>query len=412
MHWKHVIKTALTSLGVNKSRSLLTILGMIIGVASITLIMSLGEGAQAFILGQVQGIGSRTIAIMPGRQPTSPADTAQLFSDSLKQKDVDVLNKKENVPEANLVMPIVVGADTASYGNETYRITIFGATEAMQKILEVYPSEGSFYTEDDVKQYGAVIVIGSKVQEKLFSDEDPIGKKLRIKEKNFRIIGVLPKKGAGSLFDFDEAVLLPYTTAQQYIFGTKFFHRIVVQISSEEEVTGALLDIERTLRESHNITDPAKDDFFVETPADIISRLGVVTQALTLLLSSLAAISLVVGGIGIMNIMLVSVTERTREIGLRKAIGATKKEIMTQFLIEAVLLTSIGGLLGVALGASLSVLAAFLVNKFSAIAWAFIFPVKGAILGVGVSVAIGLIFGIYPARHAAQKDPIEALRFE
>jgi putative ABC transport system permease protein len=220
MHWKHVIKTSLTSLGINKSRSLLTILGMIIGVASITLIMSLGEGAQAFILGQVQGIGSRTIAIIPGRQPTSPADVAQMFSDSLKQKDIDALRKKENVPEAELVMPLAFGADTASYGNETYRITIFGATEAIQKILEVYPSEGNFYTEDDVKQYGAVVVIGRKLQEKLFADEDPIGKKLRIKEKNFRIIGVLPKKGAGSLFDFDEAVLLPYTTAQQYIFGT------------------------------------------------------------------------------------------------------------------------------------------------------------------------------------------------
>jgi len=412
MHWKHVIKTSLTSLGINKSRSLLTILGMVIGVASITLIMSLGEGAQAFILGQVQGIGSRTIAVLPGRQPSSPADTAQLFSDSLKQKDIDALRKKENVPEAELVMPIVMGADTGSYGNESYHISIFGATEAMQKILDIYPDQGNFYTEDDVKQYGAVIVIGSKLQEKLFADENPIGKKLRIKGKNFRIIGVLPKKGAGAIMNFDEAALLPYTTAQQYIFGTKFFNRVVVQVSSEDQVTGALLNIEKTLRISHDITDPTKDDFFVETPADVISRLGVVTQALTLLLTSLAAISLIVGGIGIMNIMLVSVTERTREIGLRKAIGATEKEIMMQFLIEAVLLTFIGGILGVMLGVSLSLLAAFLVNKFSTIVWAFIFPVSGALLGVTVSVSIGLIFGIYPARQAAKKNPIEALRFE
>lgn len=411
MHWKHIIKTSLTSLRINKSRSLLTIAGMIIGVASITLIMSLGQGAQAFILGQVQGIGSRTIAVLPGRQPTSPADTAQLFSDSLKQKDVDTLNKKENVPEAELIMPIVLGADTASYGNETYNITIFGATEAIQKILDVYPSSGNFYTDDDVRQYGSVLVIGDKIREKLFAEEDPIGKKLRIKGKNFRIVGVLPKKGSG-LFDFDGAVILPYTTAQQYIFGTKFFNRVVVQVHSENEITSAIVNIENTLRDSHGITDPSKDDFFVETPADVINRLGVVTSALTLLLTSLAAISLIVGGIGIMNIMLVSVTERTREIGLRKAIGATEKEIMTQFLIEAVLLTFIGGMLGVLLGVSLSLLSAFLVNHFSTITWAFIFPIRGALLGIGVSVSIGLIFGIYPARQAAKKNPIEALRFE
>ncbi len=411
MHWKHVIKTSLTSLRINRSRSLLTIAGMIIGVASITLIMSLGEGAQAFILGQVQGIGSRTIAVLPGRQPTSPADTAQLFSDSLKQKDVEALQKKENVPEGELVMPIVLGADTASYGNETYNITLFGATEAIQKILDVYPSSGNFYTDDDVRQYGSVIVIGNKVKEKLFADEDPIGKKLRIKGKNFRIIGVLPKKGSG-LFDFDGAALLPYTTAQQYIFGTKFFNRVVVQVHSEDEITSAIVNIENTLRDSHGITDPSKDDFFVETPADVISRLGVVTSALTLLLASLAAISLVVGGIGIMNIMLVSVTERTREIGLRKAIGATEKEIMIQFLIEAILLTFIGGMLGVLLGVSLSLLSAFLVNHFSTVAWSFIFPIRGALLGIGVSVSIGLIFGIYPAKQAAKKNPIEALRFE
>ena len=411
MHWKHIIKTSLTSLRINKSRSLLMIAGMIIGVASITLIMSLGQGAQAFILGQVQGIGSRTIAVLPGRQPTSPADTAQLFSDSLKQKDVDTLNKKENVPEAELIMPIVLGADTASYGNETYNITIFGATEAIQKILDVYPSSGNFYTDDDVRQYGSVLVIGDKIREKLFAEENPLGKKLRIKGKNFRIVGVLPKKGSG-LFDFDGAVILPYTTAQQYIFGTKFFNRVVVQVHSESEITSAIVNIENTLRDSHGITDPSKDDFFVETPADVINRLGVVTSALTLLLTSLAAISLIVGGIGIMNIMLVSVTERTREIGLRKAIGATEKEIMTQFLIEAVLLTFIGGMLGVLLGVSLSLLSAFLVNHFSTIAWVFIFPIRGALLGIGVSVSIGLIFGIYPARQAAKKNPIEALRFE
>ena len=411
MHIHHIFRTSVKSLGINKSRTLLTILGIIIGISSIIIIMSLGEGSKSLILGQVQGIGSKTVAIIPGRQPSGPADVAQMFTDSLKQKDITALQKKENVPYAKLVMPIVVGADTASYGNEVYRISIFGATDAIQNILQAYPETGSFFTEDDVRQFAPTIVIGSKIKEKLFANEDPIGKKIRIKGKNFRIVAVLPKKGSG-IFDFDGAVILPYTTAQQYIFGTKFFQRIIVEVLSEDVIPRAITDIQATLRESHNITDPTKDDFFVENPADVISRLGVITQALTMLLTSLAAISLIVGGIGIMNIMLVSITERTREIGLRKAIGATEKEILLQFLVEAVLLTFIGGVLGVAVGTSMSLLIAFLINKFSAIHWVFVFPLQGAVVGISVSVLIGLVFGIYPAKQASRKNPIEALRYE
>ena len=188
MHWKHILRTSLRALAVNKSRTLLTILGIVIGISSIMVIMSLGSGAENLIMGQVQGIGSKTIGIIPGRQPSGPSDVAQMFTDSLKQKDVDALRKKENVPEANLVMPLVAGAETASVGNETYRVTIFGATEAIQGILDVYPDEGIFFSADDVKEYGANIVIGSKIAEKLFANEDPLGKKLRIKGKNFRIV--------------------------------------------------------------------------------------------------------------------------------------------------------------------------------------------------------------------------------
>ena len=411
MHWKHILKTSLRALTVNKSRSLLTILGIVIGISSIMIIMSLGAGAQQLILGQVQGIGSKTIAIIPGRQPTGPSDVAQMFTDSLRQKDVDALIKKANVPEAELVMPIAFGADTASVGNETYHVTIFGATEAMQKILDISPSKGFFYTVDDVKEYATNIVIGSKVAEKLFASDDPLGQKLRIKGKNFRIIGVLPLQGSGSFINFDEAVLMPYTTAQQYVFGTKFFQRIVVEVRDESMMSSAIVNIESTIRASHDITDPTKDDFFVETPADVLSRLNVITTALTLLLASLAGISLVVGGIGIMNIMLVSVTERTREIGLRKAVGATNGDIMEQFLMEAVTLTFLGGAVGIAFGTALSWLFAFAINKYG-INWMFIFPLTGAILGMGSSVLLGLVFGIYPAKRAANMEPIEALGFE
>ena len=412
MRLKHIFITAFKSLRVNKSRSVLTILGIVIGIASIIMIMSLGEGAQSLILGQVSGIGSKTIAIIPGRQPTGVSDVSQMFSDSLKQKDIDLLSKKENVPGAALVMPIIAGADVASNGANTYNVTIFGATDAIQSILNAYPDRGSFFSVDDIKESASVVVIGNKAKEKLFGHDEALGSKIRIAGKNLRIVGVLPANGPASVLNFDEAVILPYTTASQYIFGRKYFNRVVVQVYSEDQIQQTITDIETTLRNSHNITDPTKDDFFVETPADIIKSLSVITTALTALLSALAAISLVVGGIGIMNIMLVSVTERTKEIGLRKAIGATNKDILSQFLVEAVTLTSLGGIVGISLGVGFSALAAILIRTYGGIAWSFSFPVTGAIVGFLVSAFVGLIFGIYPAREAARKSPMEAMRFE
>jgi putative ABC transport system permease protein len=384
-------------------------------VASIILIISLGQGAQSLILGAEQGIGSKTIAIIPGRQPTGPSDAAQMFTDSLKQKDLELLGKKENVPGAETIIPIVFGADTASYGNETHHLTVFAGSEAMQKILHINPSTGNFFTADDVKEYSDGIVVGYKVKDRFFEGEDEsfvLGKKLRIKGKNFRIVGIIPKEGQSSIFNFDDAIVLPYTTAQRYIFGTKHFNRIIVEAVSEDMITDTVIDIENTLRDSHGITDPNKDDFFVETQANIVSRLGVITSALTALLVSLAGISLVVGGIGIMNIMLVSVAERTREIGLRKAVGATNGDILLQFLAESVILTLFGGACGIALGAGLSFGASVLINKFAGIAWTFTFPIKAAVLGLGVCTLVGLVFGIYPARQAARKNPVDAMRFE
>jgi putative ABC transport system permease protein len=333
----------------------------------------------------------------------------------LKNKDLELLSKKENVPGAETVMPIVFGADTGAYGNETYHLTVFSGSEAMQKILHINPSPGAFFTADDVREYSDGIVIGYKVKDRFFPDDEAstaLGKKIRIKGKNFRIIGIIPKEGQSSVFNFDDAIVLPYTTAQRYIFGTKYFNRMIVEAMSEEAITDTVVDIENTLRISHNITDPSKDDFFVETQANIVNRLGVITSALTALLVALAGISLVVGGIGIMNIMLVSVTERTREIGLRKAVGATNGDILAQFLIESVMLTLLGGAIGIALGAGLSYGASAAINKFAGIAWTFSFPVKAAALGLSVSTFVGLVFGIYPASQAARKNPVEAMRFE
>ncbi len=412
MNIKHTFKTSLTGLTTNRSRSILTILGIVIGITAIMLVISLGGGAQALILGQVQGLGTNTIAIIPGREPTGPSDISALFSNSLKQNDLIALENKANVPDLKSIMPTVLGGGTAAYGSNVYQVSIFGATDLMADIFDLHPNNGSFLTNDDVLSRNNVVVIGSEVASHLFGNDDPVGQKMKILGKNFKIIGTLPATGGGSLFNFDSMTLIPYTTAQDYLLGIKYFSRIIIQTQQDSQVPATAADITQTLEESHNITDSTKDDFTVQTQQDLANRLSTITSALTWFLVAVASIALFVGGVGIMNIMLVSVTERTREIGLRKALGATDRDILSQFLLEAVLLTAIGGLVGIILGAALAYLIAIGLSKGLGVNWTFIFPWTGAALGLGVSALIGLIFGGYPASQASKKSPIEALRYE
>jgi len=413
MTLSYSFKTAVAGLKRNKSRSVLTILGIVIGITAIMLVMSLGQGAKNLIVGEIQGqVGSRVIEIAPGKQPKGPTDIFSMFSDSLKQKDVDALSQKSNVPYLSKIMPLVFGSESVVYESETYQASFYGMSDAAANMYNITVGEGRFLTEDDVKGYASVVVIGSKVQEELFSEgEDVIGKKIKIKGKNFRIIGVLEKKGSGFI-SFDNAMAVPYTTAQQYILGIKYFNEIIVEADSDEHVAQTIEDLKTTIRNSHNITDPEKDDFYISTQADALKMVGTVISILTLFLAVVAAISLVVGGVGIMNIMLVSVTERTREIGLRKALGATPANIMWQFLLEAVTLTLVGGLIGIILGSLFSFLASLSLSIFANLNWEFSFPVSAALLGIGVSGIVGLAFGLYPAREAAKKSPMEALRYE
>lgn len=412
MSFKDSFITAIRGLHANRSRSALTILGIVIGITAIILIMAVGQGAQDLVLKEIQGIGSKTIAVVPGRQPSGLSDFAQIFTDSLTEKDLKALERKENVPNLKDVMPVVFGGESASYGRETYRLTIFGASPLISQIFDLQTEKGVFFSDDEVRNRANVIVIGDKVREELFGQNDALGERIRIRDQSFRIIGILPKKGQVSFFNFDEMAIVPYTTAQNYIFGIKYFHRFIIEADSEAVISRTVSDIKATLRESHNITDPDKDDFFIETQADLVERLNVITSVLTILLASIAAISLVVGGIGIMNIMLVSVSERTKEIGLRKAIGATNKDIMIQFLLESMILTIIGGLIGIFLGASFSFLISVILSQALSVEWNFVFPISAVILGVGVALFVGLVFGLYPARQASYKDPIESLRYE
>jgi len=404
--------TALGGLQINKSRSVLTILGIVIGIAAIITVMSMGQGAENLILNQVRGLGPQTIIIEPGREPQGPSSFAEIFTDSLKQKDVDALLKPSNVQGLKKLTPVVIQVAPVTSENETIRTSIVGASELLVKILDIYPNQGVFFADEDVRQKANVAVIGLEVKRKLFGHSDALGEKIKIKDKTFHIVGILPSKGQVALFNVDDMVVVPYTTAQQYLVGINYFNAIIAQAETEDIVSRVARDIELTLRETHGIDSPEKDDFHVMTQIDAIERIQVITTILTLFLISVAAISLIVGGVGIMNIMLVSVTERTREIGLRKAIGATEKDIMAQFLLEAVILTALGGIIGIVFGASLSFLVSLILSRIIALEWEFIFSVFAAILGLGVAGLVGLVFGFYPARQASFKNPIEALSYE
>ena len=406
-------KIATKGLRTHKGRSFLTILGIVIGIMSIIMVMSLGRGAENLILDQIRGMGSRTMSVEPGRMPQGLGDFAEVYTESLKDREVEAIKNKNNVRGNNEVAPFVYMNETLSYRNEKMRTMVQGADKLWVDIMDIEPSEGTMFTDTDVKQMARVAVIGSNVKDELFGESDAVGERIKVKNMNVKVIGVFPPTGVKMMMNVDDMVIMPYTTVQKVLMGISHYHAILVEAETEEMVPFIAEDIKLTLRELHGITDPDKDDFHVGTMEDAMEIIGSVTSALTLLLTAVAAISLLVGGIGIMNIMLVSVTERTREIGLRKAIGATKGDITFQFLLEAIILTIIGGIFGILIGAGLSWVVGWGIREIGGfISWRFFFPLSAVFLGVGVAGSIGLIFGLYPANEAAKKSPIEALRYE
>jgi len=412
MKSNYILKTAFQALKSNRSRTFLTLLGVTIGVASIIMVMSVGEGAQNIIIDQIEGLGSNMLTIMPGQRTQGISAFAQIYLDSLTKKDIELLKLKSNVPDLEEISPLVYTGANFTYGKEAYQSMIAGGAENLSTLFDVYPQEGSFFTKEDVENNSNVVIIGSKIKKELFGLSNPIGERIKINNKNFRVIGVFPEKGTVSSLNLDEVAIAPYTTVQNYLIGSKSFNTILVKVNSTANIERAKADITSTLRMSHNIKDPSKDDFYITTQTDIVNRLTIIITIFTMLLTSVAAISLVVGGIGIMNIMLVSVTERIQEIGLRKALGATNNDILYQFLTEAVLLTMLGGIVGIILGSVLSFGISLLMTRILGITWSFVFPVSAALIGFFVSVLVGLGFGIYPARNAASKNPIESLRYE
>jgi putative ABC transport system permease protein len=413
MKLSNTIKISLAGLKANKLRSALTMLGIVIGITAIILVVSIGNGAQGLILGEIQSMGSNTLNIQPG----APAKGFQegmmnVFRISLTEKDMEALQKKNNVPHLTKVIPFVYSSDSITFENESYTGTILGSSQGIFEFYNIVPESGILFTDDDVRAKSDVCVIGATVKEKLFGYNDPIGQKVRFRGKNLKVIGVLPAKGASISFSYDKAVVAPYTTVKEYILGQKHYNEFVLQVDDEKNVDTTVSDVQITLRNSHGITNPEKDDFNVMTQKDLMKTVGTVTTVMTLFLAMVAAISLLVGGVGIMNVMFISVTERTKEIGLRKALGATNTDILNQFLFEAIYLTMVGGLMGIFFGSLFSYLAAIGLSSALSSPWNFTFPYNAAFWGIMTSVIIGVVFGIYPAYSASKKNPIEALRYE
>jgi putative ABC transport system permease protein len=413
---KDAFKTATRSLTHGKMRSILTMLGIVIGIASVIILMSIGQSAQNLILGQVQSIGSNLIIIMPGAPNngrfSSPASAQGIVITSLQQRDVDALGRE---PSVNLAVPEVRGQADVVYGSNNVTVGFTGSTAdffIVSNLAKV--STGQIFTKSDVDSANHVVVIGPDLAKTLFGPNiNPIDKIVHLKGVSFRIVGVLAKGGTGAFgVDMGNLVVMPISVAQKQLLGITYFNVIITQANPSYDVNFVKSRITFALRQDHGITDPNKDDFTIQTQADILSILGSITSIMTLFLAAIASISLVVGGIGIMNIMLVSVTERTREIGLRKAVGATDNDILQQFLIESVLLTFAGGVVGITLGAGVVGLVYFVLTTFFSIGWVFAFPLSAVFLGLAVSGVAGIAFGIYPARKAGKKNPIDALRYE
>jgi len=408
------IKESFRSLKTNLGRSLLTILGVVIGIVAVVLVIAMGQGAKLLILNEVESFGSNMVIVRPGRQPEGPADLANtLFGESITDREVKALQRPENVPDIVSVEPAVIVSGSISYQDNVYRPVIFGWTSTgLTDFFNIYPEEGAYFTDEDTRQRAKVVVLGHQVKQELFGDGSAVGKLVKIRGHNIRVTGILPKSGQVSSFNVDEIVILPYTTAQKDLMGINHYHEVIIRTKTDADPELVASDIRSTLRDLHNITDSTKDDFFVVTQEDMIDSISTISTILTVFLVAIASISLMVGGVGIMNIMLVSVTERTHEIGLRKAVGATNKNIMRQFLLESIILTLSGGAIGTTLAIALSFIITIILRNQYNLNWPLRLPLGAILLGVGMATAVGLIFGLYPAHQAAKKDPIEALRYE
>lgn len=408
MNIGQAIIEALESLGSNKTRSALTILGIVIGVAAVIAMLAVGAGAQNTITGTISGIGTNLLFVFSGNMQEDVRNPKPLT-----MSDVEALRDEFQAPSVAAVAPMIQGSREVTFGREKKNTTINGVTPDYMRVRNIKLLEGSFITDEHILGRASVAVIGTDVADKLYGHRDGlVGESLRIEGQPFRVIGVLEPKGGGAFGSEDDVVLVPFSTAQTRIIrrSRDRVDLILVEAISPDSVKVAADEVTLILRQRHR-TGIGLDDFSVLSQEDFVATARTITSVLTIFLGGIAAISLLVGGIGIMNIMLVSVTERTREIGLRKALGARRRDILIQFLTESSLLSMIGGLIGIGLGW----LIAYVVGLVAKANGTDLVPAVGLdaiLLATLFSTAVGLFFGIYPANRAANLEPVEALRYE
>lgn len=407
MNISNLFKIALRAIANNKMRSLLTMLGIIIGIASVIVMLAIGQGAKNSILTEISSMGSNMITIMPGNGQFGGVRQSASSMQTLKQADYDAI-REECTTYVSHVSPLAQSSGQAIYGSANTPTSMYGVSDEYLDIKNLHITDGEMFSEQDIKTSAKVCVLGKTVIENLFGDNtDPIGRTIRFNKIPFRIIGVLEEKGNNNMgMDQDDVILAPYTTVQKRILASTSFGSIIASARSEEVSELAVKDIETVLRNNHKIKSADDDDFHVRTLQEIMEMVSSTTNTITLLLTCIAGISLLVGGIGIMNIMFVSVTERTREIGLRMSIGAKSYDILLQFLLESVLISVVGGIIGVIVG----ILAAYAAKHVANVA--ITIQTYTILLSFGVCTITGIFFGWYPARKASNLDPIEALRFE
>ena len=415
MNLFEALRMAANGLLSNRLRSALTMLGILIGVTAVILLVAVGNGASVQINNQIQSLGANVIYVYPSNA-RGAGGVSQGFGtgQTLTQSDVDAINSRQQDPDVVAAIPITQTGGQITYANQNYFAPMTGTTTDFPQVRDYQLAEGSFFTQDDLNARHRVVVLGQTVVDNLFGSTDPIGQTIKISRQSFRVIGVFATKGGTGFGSQDNVVVAPITTVWAYLTGArgKVISQIVASATSAGTVTQAETEITAILLQQHGISDVSQADFQLQSQQDILNQATSIATALTLVLGAIAGISLVVGGIGIMNIMLVTVTERTREIGIRKAIGARRRDILVQFLIEAMVLSGLGGALGIAVGA---LLAREAPNIPAIASSSFPTPVvspSSVVLAFCVSVAIGLFFGIYPANRAARLHPIEALRYE